>query len=883
MKTNAPFQSRLIRKTAFCFVISYIVFLILCTGSHCLVKPLEADSAENSQPEKNSEYVKIRNYVDSALKAEKENTAKLEKLKLSAKEVSDRINTYNIQLSSHNNLVASPDTRIEDIEKAWADTQIAVADIPEILETLTNDRSEIETSLKQTEEQLALNEKHIEQLIMNEKHMLEVNTDVTNVAEVQELVDNVEVLIKYCTLTINSFEEFGVIYTEQITHLEENKKGFEKLLEKFEQQTKSKKKEALFERKKDPLLLLDLKQLGEELKMFVNQIHGMFSKDFWLVTCRSIWKTGGFMLISSLLLFVLIILLLFRLRYRCLILVEKYPLSKFPWHHLLLQLFHRSLFLLGIAVFLYVYALVQDLYSTISFIRVVVHILLIFLFTRWILDFLRLWNQREKNRIPLPLLFRIRILMMLIRSFALVYVIVAWLLGSDSITLLFGRVFFEIALLLWGILFWRSFQKSDPDAWKIVRKFSVFRKSDAEQPPSLKLSGGWLILKATVITMGDIIVGGGILMEIFGYGSLAIYWFASWGCTTVVCLWGLLFFLLLREGNKKLKESSSNFPDKSSKPGDPIRWLFLNLSWLIWAGSLLISLLFAWGAKQTVIVSLFEFLTSEFTLGGTKLSFINFIYALLVLLVAHAGIRLWQNTLIKKLLVGSGLRTGLRDSITLITVYVFWFMGILISLSVLGFSTKSFALAFGGLGIGLGFGLQNIFNNFISGLILLFERPIEVGDAIEINGVWGEVKKINVRSTLVQTYDYADLIIPNSDFISNMVTNWTYKDQRIRRKLRITVAYGSDTELVRQTLLEIAENEKEVLKYPKSYVLFTDFGDSALHFQLRFWAHVDNFNTIETHMRFEIDRLFREKNIEIPFPQQDVHLQREKWEMGNEK
>jgi small-conductance mechanosensitive channel len=176
------------------------------------------------------------------------------------------------------------------------------------------------------------------------------------------------------------------------------------------------------------------------------------------------------------------------------------------------------------------------------------------------------------------------------------------------------------------------------------------------------------------------------------------------------------------------------------------------------------------------------------------------------------------------------------------------------------------------LSIGLGFGLQNIFNNFISGIILLFERPVQVGDVIQINDRWGSVTKINVRSTVVQTFDNASLIIPNSDLISNQVTNWSFKDLRLRRNIVVGVAYGSDIELVRDTLLEIAGSNERALKRPKPDVLFDDFADSALVFRLRVWSTIDHFVQMETDIRFEIDRLFRERNIEIAFPQLDVHI-----------
>ncbi|RMG64890.1 MAG: potassium transporter KefA [Bacteroidetes bacterium] len=220
----------------------------------------------------------------------------------------------------------------------------------------------------------------------------------------------------------------------------------------------------------------------------------------------------------------------------------------------------------------------------------------------------------------------------------------------------------------------------------------------------------------------------------------------------------------------------------------------------------------------------------------------------------------------------SGLEIGLQESIITISAYVAWFLGVLGALNALGFSGTSLTVAFGALGVGLGFGLQNIFNNFISGMILLFERPIQVGDAIEIDGTWGEVRKINVRSTVIQTWDNASLIIPNSEFISGRVTNWSFKDLSLRRNINVGVAYGSDIERVRETLLEIAHAHPQVYKNPEPSVLFTDFGDSALIFRLRVWTTIDECLRVETDIRFEIDRLFRERGIEIAFPQRDIHI-----------
>jgi small-conductance mechanosensitive channel len=147
-----------------------------------------------------------------------------------------------------------------------------------------------------------------------------------------------------------------------------------------------------------------------------------------------------------------------------------------------------------------------------------------------------------------------------------------------------------------------------------------------------------------------------------------------------------------------------------------------------------------------------------------------------------------------------------------------------------------------------------------------------VGDYVEVNGLWAEVKKINVRSTVVQTFDNAAVIIPNSDFISQQVTNWSFKDLRMRRHIEVGVAYGSDIELVRETLLTIAAESKETLKFPRPDVIFMDHADSALIFRLRIWTHVDNYFSATSAIRFELDKRFRELGIEIAFPQRDVHI-----------
>ena len=323
----------------------------------------------------------------------------------------------------------------------------------------------------------------------------------------------------------------------------------------------------------------------------------------------------------------------------------------------------------------------------------------------------------------------------------------------------------------------------------------------------------------------------------------------------------------------KLKEKMA--PESTTASGlfNPFYWFLSNAVYSIILVFGIIGIAFSWGIHDAVYTWFVAMFNKNYTLGKIELSMAGLVYSILVLFLTQLFTGIWRRLVADYALKESGLSTGAKETVITISVYLIWSVGILVSLSVFGLNTTSIAVAFGALSIGLGFGLQNIANNFVSGLILLLERPIQVGDVVEVGGIWGEVKKINVRSTLVQTYTNASLIIPNSEFISATVTNWSHQDPYIRRDLMVGVAYGSDTQLVRKLLLQAANLVPGVDLYRKKPVVqFLNFGDSSLDFRLRFWSTIDEFVDTESNLRFEIDRLFREHNVVIPFPQRDVHI-----------
>ncbi len=216
---------------------------------------------------------------------------------------------------------------------------------------------------------------------------------------------------------------------------------------------------------------------------------------------------------------------------------------------------------------------------------------------------------------------------------------------------------------------------------------------------------------------------------------------------------------------------------------------------------------------------------------------------------------------------------GVRDAIKKLIHYAIILIGFLIALGFVGMKLQNFIVLLSAFGVGIGFGLQDIVNNFLSGLILLFERPIKVGDGVLIDNEYGTVSRIGLRSTVVENLNQAELIVPNSQIISQKVTNWTLSNRRVRLVLPVGVAYGSDLEKVLAILTRVAAEHPDVMKDPKPMPLFIQFGGSSLDFELRVWLdNIDNRPRVQNELLLAIDRCFRIEGIEIPFPQHDLHL-----------
>lgn len=201
-------------------------------------------------------------------------------------------------------------------------------------------------------------------------------------------------------------------------------------------------------------------------------------------------------------------------------------------------------------------------------------------------------------------------------------------------------------------------------------------------------------------------------------------------------------------------------------------------------------------------------------------------------------------------------------------------VGLLVLVQTAGIDLTTFNVLAGTVGIGVGFGLQTVVSSFISGLIIMFERPIKIGDRIVVSGVEGNVIEIGARATTVLNNDNIAVIVPNSKFITEEVVNWKYNDARVRFRVPVAVAYGSDSRQVEKALLEIAEANEDVLDFPAPVVCFLAFGDDGLSFDLRVWSasHVDRKGRLISSLNHEIYARFQNDGIEFPFPQRDLHI-----------
>jgi small-conductance mechanosensitive channel len=260
-------------------------------------------------------------------------------------------------------------------------------------------------------------------------------------------------------------------------------------------------------------------------------------------------------------------------------------------------------------------------------------------------------------------------------------------------------------------------------------------------------------------------------------------------------------------------------------------------------------------------------------IGDTPIYLSTIATALLFIILSIIVSKIVRRVLKERVLTRTKLDPGLEYAFLQFVHYLIIIAGTYIGLTTMSIDMGALVGIVAVLGVGIGFGLQNLASNFISGIIMLLERPLKIGDRITVEDVWGDVTQINLRTTVVTTPDNVSIIIPNSKLLENNVINWTYGDRKVRIRTPVGVAYGSDVEKVTRLLIQAATENDQVMEDPKPSVWFEEFGDSSLNFILLSWISTAELKErVNNELNRTIDRLFRENDVEIPFPQRDLHL-----------
>ena len=365
---------------------------------------------------------------------------------------------------------------------------------------------------------------------------------------------------------------------------------------------------------------------------------------------------------------------------------------------------------------------------------------------------------------------------------------------------------------------------------------------------------------------GIILVAG-----ILGYDQFAVFFFGMVLSTTVatmvICLMvqmstGLLEVLLLNVRFQIIRQNAVVIVQHLR----PVLLFFHGLLWL----SFLLVILRVYPTVAAVWAALISMQFTLYALTITPGSVLVVVFVCYATLLCSRGFRAF---LLQVILPRYGVKSGAQVSISRLVHYAILTVGFFILLKILGFSLGQITILGGALGVGIGFGLQTIVNNVVSGLILLFERPIKIGDMVEVGAEVGEVKELGLRATIVQTFDNAEIVIPNSELISSSVTNWTLAEKQVRVKVPVGVAYGSNIPAVLTLLLSSASAHPMVLDLPQPKAHFLAFGASSLDFELWVWIHdFSDRVTVLSEINQDLASRFQVAGIEIPFPQTDLHL-----------
>ncbi|MFW5936548.1 MAG: mechanosensitive ion channel domain-containing protein, partial [Desulfosalsimonas sp.] len=703
-------------------------------------------------------YQNLTRSFEQALEVERQElesiSGRLETARAGQERVTRRLGRFQLMISTHSNLLLVPATDIQSLEQAEIRQTVAVGYIAEQIRELEKKIEELKIARKEAEEQTGFYTRQINDI---RAYPPEISTG-------KELTGNLSTLTDILKTKQEKIQQLIKIYTSRVERFENLRAEMTPLVEQIHQRIAKQKQSRIFQHTTTPIIRLYQGELRTNLQEFLEKTRRMFAHTAWQKPDVITWKQYGIYLGVFAFLLAVLELVLYGLGRYCLRWMQHcLDMGKF-WQYVLVKLIQKSLPLAAAIAFFYFYP-IRPAYRVAPFfslLPLIIRILGLVLVIRWGLVFLRVFGSRTEDVLFHRLYLPLRQLLLGVLVYGIGYFFISRVICYNCISLVVWRLIFEFFLLGWGIYF-----------------FDMFRRN-ANYSGYAGYSGfAWARVALPVLGYGVIVPG--VVAELAGFGGLAAHWYSGVGKSILVVFWGFILLRVLREADvpaymERSEDIDVDEADIAGQQPYPVRWLLVRLFRLGCVAGGFYVLLLAWGTPRAILADIFYAMNYRVNVGDFQLSLMGFVYAVIVLLVIHTIAVITKEVLRGRILKDTKLEIGVKDSIVRITGYVLWGIGVLIALRVMGISGTSLTVVFGALGIGIGFGLQNIFNNFLSGIILLFERPIQVGDVVEIGGIWGTIQEINVRSTQVRTYDNADLIIPNADFISQSLTNWSFRD-----------------------------------------------------------------------------------------------------------
>ena len=590
----------------------FIAGMIVALSTSGLAQPSTGNGNGSSEISNQTMVKNLEESIATEVQAVDEARRKADQLKLETESFSSMLDNYRIQNATQGNLLFIPETTLEDLKNAASKQKQSLDHVEQLVEETLSRLQVVKKAQNLTASQLEFYQNNLNKISQSQPDHV---GDATVSSNMQRLVDLIAekktALSQIETILTGRFEELNLLKTALLEQMDQ-----------FSEKIDDRRTRERFERRAYAHGFPVWKALTAELEDIRSQIHQIPRRDPWITKLNQIWQKGGLLLLAAGLLYIFLVAYLSRIKGLCAPLKGSPFCIEFPWRSLAIRILSRSLILIGTIVFIVVYSQLRGFYTTSTAVQLLVHCLAIFLYTGWGLSLINIWLKQPPVAISTAILHRLRVMVLVTRYTALIYIGFDWLLGGDAVLLTLIRVSFEVFLISWIIAFKKCWQ----------RDF---------QAPNPKVAATLKTLERPVLWGTYTIAATPLVLDFVGYGTLAAYWLTAIGYSAVVILWAVIFYFVLREWDQRFYTRQAEGADK---PAQPIKWLLFRLCWLAWGVATILLLGFAWVGHATAIDEIIRVARHTIKFGEFELSLLGGLNVFLVLFFTHITVRLWRHT-----------------------------------------------------------------------------------------------------------------------------------------------------------------------------------------------------------------------------------------------